>query len=73
MDTGKPTPLFLFEMSALQVDPSGYRIPDWSKAIPVSVVESTIELAKDKCRAMLGKTNTGMVWSLVTQSVKENY
>lgn len=73
MSTGKLTTVFLFEMSALQVDPSGYRTQDWSKAIHVSVVESTLELAREKCRAMLGKANTGMTWSTRIQSAKEVY
>lgn len=65
--------MFLFEMLALQVDPSGYRIRDWNKAIPVSVVERTLELAHEKCRAMLGKADTGMVWSTIIKSAKEVY
>lgn len=73
MSTGKLGTVFLFEMAALQVDSSGYRIQDWSKAIPVSVVESTLELAREKCRAMLGEANTGMTWSTIIKSAKEVY
>ena len=73
MSTCTPTTMFLFEMLVLQVDPTGYRISDRSNAIPVSVVESTLELAREKCIAMLGKANTGMIWSTRTQSVKEVY
>ena len=73
MGTDKPAPVFLFEMHALQVDSSGYKVKDWGKAMPISIIESTCDLAHEKCRYMLGNPNAGMTWATVINSVKEVY
>ena len=69
MTTSKP--MFRFNIRVVESDPTRYYITRWDKALPVSVIAPSRDVAFKKAKEMMGSPPRHGAWAVQIDSAEE--